>query len=150
RRLTRVTLRKRADLGLIVFGAEGGNPGVTGTYTRTSDRAFDAAFRVIADEPERARALLAVELRREMLAIAQGNAHLTVHDGHVEIARELSEVAETADDIAADVRSAVRIACLFADGLARTPTAAPLARYVEHWQDAALAHRLAFSRVPLA
>lgn len=117
---------------------------------KVGDPAFDAAFDVNGDEPERIKALLTPGIRALLLVWAKADVRFYVTDEGVFLFA-LPGIYSTMDpeELVKDVRATASLAKALSVGLNFVPSSTILAPHVEAWRAYAETHGLAFSASPL-
>lgn len=114
------------------------------------DPAFDEAFEVKGDEPERVKALLTPELRAGLLAWKRANASFYVTDeGAFLFTLPGAYSTLSAETLEANLLATVSLARALREALRHVPPSTVLAAHVEAWSEYAASHGLGFAASPL-
>ena len=118
---------------------------------RIGEPAFDAAFTVRGDEPERVRALLSRDVRAELAAVHGDVERLDVTDEGVTFGHGVGLTGhEDLESLSREIWQVVRVAKAVAGAATHLPAALPLRTHAEAWHEHASAARLQLSETPLA
>jgi hypothetical protein len=144
-----VSLRPHLDLGLGITR--------TGVVSRVAewlgghdievgDAAFDSAFTLRGDEPDRVRALLSPDVRDVVASMSMSS--FEINDGALTCGRRCDFV-ETSDDLERDVREAAAIARAVGAAYMQVPPAAALRPHYECLSRYAIERQLRIAATPL-